>query len=87
MSALKELGKAGVGLPAEVEGGNPGKFSGESPEGLAVRQDDPLNAKDQTYNRLWREMEWRLSDRRMRSPSVDVWDNITQSERGPQGSG
>jgi hypothetical protein len=55
--ALKELGRAGVGLPAEVEGGNPGKFSGESPEGLAVRQDDPLNAKEQTYNRLWREME------------------------------
>jgi hypothetical protein len=29
------------GLPAEAEGGNPGKYSSESPEGLGGRQDDP----------------------------------------------
>ena len=36
-----DLGRAPVGLPAEVEGGNSGKFSSESPEGLTVRQDGP----------------------------------------------
>ena len=29
-----------AGLPAEAEGGNPGKYSGERPEGLGGRQDD-----------------------------------------------
>ena len=29
------------GLPAEVEGGNPGESSSESPEGLVTRQEDP----------------------------------------------
>ncbi len=29
------------GLPAEVEGGNPGEFNSESPEGLVTRQEDP----------------------------------------------
>ena len=28
-------------LPAEAEGGNPGKYSSESPEGLGGRQDGP----------------------------------------------
>ena len=29
------------GLPAEAEGGNPGQYSGESPEGVGGRQEDP----------------------------------------------
>ena len=33
------------GLPAKAEGGNPGKYSSESPEGVEVRQDDPLMPK------------------------------------------
>jgi hypothetical protein len=32
---------ARIGLPAEVEGGNPGKPNSESSEGLATRQEDP----------------------------------------------
>ncbi len=31
--------------------------------------------------------EGRFPDWRMRSPSDEEWDNITHSERGPQGSG
>jgi hypothetical protein len=32
---------ARIGLPAEVEGGNPGKPNSESSEGLATGQEDP----------------------------------------------
>ena len=39
-----------------TEGGNPGKYSSESPEGEEDGQDDPLNVKDRAYNRLSREM-------------------------------
>jgi hypothetical protein len=28
-------------LPAEAEGGNPGEYSRESPEGVEARQEDP----------------------------------------------
>jgi hypothetical protein len=34
-------GNARIGLPAEVEGGNPGKLNSDSTEGLATRQEDP----------------------------------------------
>jgi len=34
-------GSARIGLPAEVEGGNPGKPSSESSEGLVTGQEDP----------------------------------------------
>jgi hypothetical protein len=73
-----------LNLPAEAEGGNPGKYNSESPEGLAARQE---TAKDRPYNRHCREVGRRWTDWRMGSPSDDGWDNITQSERGPQGPG
>ena len=33
------------------EGGNPGEYSSESPEGEEDGQDDPGNVKDRVYNR------------------------------------
>ena len=75
------------GLPAEAVGGNPGKYGSESPEGVEVRQDDPMNVKDRVYNRFIREMTGRPLHWRMRPPSVDGWDNITHPERGPQDTG
>ncbi len=37
----EETGEYRCRAPGGVEGGNPGKFSNESPEGLMLRQDDP----------------------------------------------
>jgi hypothetical protein len=83
----RRMGKHVSGLPAEVEGGNPGKLNRESSEGLATRQDDPANANDPFYNQLCWEVNGRPPDRRMRPRSVDGWSMITQSERGPLGPG
>ena len=41
----EEWGHARAGLPAEVEGGNPGESSSESSEGLETRQEDPRMPK------------------------------------------
>jgi len=48
---LRKNWDARSGLPAEAEGGNPGQYSSESPEGEEGRQDDPKNVKDRAYNR------------------------------------
>ena len=34
-----------------IDGGNPGQYCGESPEGEEGRQEDPKNVKDRAYNR------------------------------------
>jgi hypothetical protein len=38
---MEELGYARTELPAEAEGGNSGKYSGESPEGVETGQESP----------------------------------------------
>ena len=86
-AGAEELRPARTGLPAEAEGGNPGQYSSESPEGEEDGQDDPVNVKARSYNRRCREMERSSPDWRMRSPSDDGRDNRTRSERGPLGSG
>ena len=83
----KKLGSARIRLPAEVEGGNSGQFSRESPEGVLLGQDDPGMPKTRPITVGWREVERRAADWRMRPPSDDGRDNITRLERGPQGSG
>lgn len=40
-AGMEATGKHVPGLPAEAEGGNSGKLSSESPEGLETRQEDP----------------------------------------------
>ena len=70
-----------------IEGGNSGKYSSESSEGVEVGQDDPLNVKDRVYNRRCREMRRRSPHWRMRSPSDEGRNNITRPERGPLGTG
>ncbi len=40
-AGTEELGFARTGLPAEAEGGNSGKCSGESPEGVETGQEGP----------------------------------------------
>ena len=70
-----------------IEGGNPGKYCSESPEGVEVGQDDPMNVKDRAYNRQNREVARRSPHWRMRSSSDDRRDNITRLERGPLGAG
>ena len=84
MEVLKYGGTHLPNLPAEAEGGNPGEYSSESPEGLAARQ---ATAKDRLYNRHRREVGRRWPDWRIGSPSGDGRENITQPERGPQGPG
>ena len=37
----EELGHTRTELPAEAEGGNSGKYSGESPEGVETGQEGP----------------------------------------------
>ena len=81
----KELRRARV--TRRIEGGNPGKYSSESPEGVEVGQDDPMTVKDRLYNRLFRDMRRRSPHWRMRSPSDEGWDNTTHPERGPLGTG
>src|SRR4030095_12691066 len=39
-AGTEEWGHARARLPAEAEGGNPGEYSGESPEGVETRQED-----------------------------------------------
>ena len=46
-----------------------------------------MNVEDHLYNRMTREMRWRSPHWRMRSPSVEGWDNTTHLERGPLGTG
>ena len=81
----KELRRARV--TRRIEGGNPGKYRSESPEGVEVGQDDPMTVKDRLYNRLFRDMRRRSPHWRMRSPSDEGWDNTTHPERGPLGTG
>src|SRR4029453_8534296 len=44
-AGTEEWGHARARLPAEAEGGNPGEYSGESPEGVETRQEDPRMPK------------------------------------------
>ena len=44
-AGMEATGKHMPGLPAEAEGGNSGKLSSESPEGLETRQEDPRMPK------------------------------------------
>ena len=83
----KELGRARIRLPAEVEGGNSEQLSRESPEGVLLRQDDPGMPRTGPITAGWREVERRAADWRMRPASEDGRDNTTRLERGPQGSG
>ena len=46
-----------------------------------------MNVEDRLYNRVTREMRRRSPHWRMRSPSVEGWDNTTHRERGPLGTG
>jgi len=40
-AGAEEWGRARTRLPAEAEGGNPGEYSSESPEGVETRQEGP----------------------------------------------
>jgi hypothetical protein len=82
----EELGST-CWVSRRTEGGNSGESSSESPEGLTGQAGWSLNAKDRPYNRLVRERGRRRSDWRMGSISEEGWDNITQLERGPLGTG
>jgi hypothetical protein len=44
-AGTEEWGRARTRLPAEAAGGNPGEYSGESPEGVETRQEDPRMPK------------------------------------------
>jgi hypothetical protein len=44
-AGTEEWGCARARLPADAEGGNPGEYSGESPEGVESRQEDPRMPK------------------------------------------
>ena len=46
-----------------------------------------MNVEDPFYNRRSRERKRRSPHWRMRSPSDEGWDNITQPEQGPLGTG
>src|SRR5262245_47809728 len=47
----EEWGCARLRLPADAVGGNPGEYRGESPEGVATRQEDPRMPKTGTITR------------------------------------
>ena len=44
-AGTEEWGHARARLPAEAEGGNPGEYNSESPEGVETRQEDPRMPK------------------------------------------
>jgi len=44
-AGTEEWGHARPRLPADAVGGNPGKYRGESPEGVETRQEDPRMPK------------------------------------------
>ena len=51
LSLLEETERCTQGGFRRTEGGNSGKSSRESSEGLRTSQDDPMNDKDRSYNR------------------------------------
>ena len=86
-AGTEEWGCARARLPAAAEGGNPGEYSSESPEGVEIRQEDPRMPKTAAITNGGWERRRRSPDWRMRSPSEEGRDNTTLLERGPLGSG